>query len=503
MSTHRTLRPSLAPSALIVSWDASPPVEPLSTVLQEQFGYHTTPLRLPERNPEHFFKSSLADALASHWNTNNPFILYCHGNSLMRQGESRLRLAQNEKSASVDWLKLRQGHIDEFGSDILVILDCNHKVVRTAVNKYPILADDKKPGSKSIVQILVAPKLSRQDATPFPHVLAQTLRAVAESSKSGVIDIKYIKAEIARHSTLEVSPDLYSLRPDQEEDLKLTVSSHQAQSISMHSWDEPFQVNNTSKYPHVSVLPITWANVDLRDAKAELEELVDVFKAHFDFMIEKTVKIPNTSNAQSSLQTRINQQIEKVGPKGLLIVLYNGHARGTDRGMILSLTFISGSGSNGDSHSVNWTEITHTLNIANCDVVHVLDCCDALSATKGIESNKETQIEIAEAADWNTDDSEYQGINETLTAGGREQRVPAGPDSLMRVFATVLRKMAARKIPITVLSWHQYIVKELGDIRTRQGYSRHTEPHYKINPTHYAGAGQSIKLQVRQRRFTM
>lgn len=167
------------------------------------------------------------------------------------------------------------------------------------------------------------------------------------------------------------------------------------------------------------------------------------------------------------------------------------------------LTFISGSGSNGDSQSVNWTEITHTLNIVNCDVVHVLDCCDALSATKGIESNKETQIEIAEAADWNTDDSEYQGINETLTAGGREQRVPAGPDSLMRVFATVLRKMAARKIPITVLSWHQYIVKELGDIRTRQGYSRHTEPHYKINPTHYAGAGQSIKLQVRQRRFTM
>lgn len=104
----------------------------------------------------------------------------------------------------------------------------------------------------------------------------------------------------------------------------------------MHSWDEPFQVNSTSKYPHVSVLPITWANVDLRDAEAELEELVDVFRAHFDFMIEKTVKIPNTYNAQSSLQTRINQQIEKVGPKGLLIVLYNGHARGTDRGMILS-----------------------------------------------------------------------------------------------------------------------------------------------------------------------
>ncbi|KAF4437383.1 hypothetical protein F53441_13060 [Fusarium austroafricanum] len=438
------------PSALIVSWDANPPLGRFRTVLQEYFGYDTIPLRLPKQNCEQVLKRELANALISHSGMNNPFILYCYGDSLMRQGQSRLLLTRSDRSVFVDWLKLRQEHLDKFDSNVLVILDCNHKVMQTAVNRYPILEDDMASRSKSIVQILVAPKFSHQDATPFPYVLANTLKAVAESSASGPIDIRYLVAEISRRSGPEYYAELYSLRPDQE-DLKLQVCSYERQDSFVDTWYDPWVANNASKYLRVSVLPITWAEVDRWDAEAELKELLDVFEDHFDLMIESIVKIPNASSAQSSLQARIDEQIDKVGPRGLLIVVYNGHARRTDGGMILF-------GRSSDGQSVNWTEVTHTLNVANCDVVHVLDCCDALSATKGIEAEKQTQVDMARAADLKTNDSEFQGINETLAAGAREERVPAGPDSSMKVFAMVLREMAVQKIPISIHSWQQHII---------------------------------------------
>src|SRR5687767_3462638 len=113
--------------------------------------------------------------------------------------------SQSENSVSLDWLKLRQEYIDKIVLNILVILDCNHKVLPTGVSRYPILADDKNPGSGSIVQILVAPTFSEQNATPFLHVLTQALKALAESSRSGAIDIRYLIAEIPRHWELELS----------------------------------------------------------------------------------------------------------------------------------------------------------------------------------------------------------------------------------------------------------------------------------------------------------
>lgn len=157
-----------------------------------------------------------------------------------------------------------------------------------------------------------------------------------------------------------------------------------------------------------------------------------------------------------------------------------------------------GSGTSGDVQGVNWTQITHTLNIADCDVVHVLDCCDALSATKGSET---VQSEIAREANLHTGDSEYHGKNETLAAGAREERVPAGKASSMKVFAEVLNEMAVKNIKITIHSWQQWIVAKVGRVRTQNGDLRYAEPHYKMNPLRYVE--QSINLQVRQRRSTI
>ncbi|KAK2678636.1 hypothetical protein RAB80_007376 [Fusarium oxysporum f. sp. vasinfectum] len=65
---------------------------------------------------------------------------------------------------------------------------------------------------------------------------------------------------------------------------------------------------------------------------------------------------------------------------------------------------------------------------------------------------------MANAADFKTNDSEFRGINETLAAGAREEQVPAGPCSSMKVFAMVLHEMAVRKDPISILSWQQHII---------------------------------------------
>ncbi|KAH7178904.1 hypothetical protein DER46DRAFT_496024 [Fusarium sp. MPI-SDFR-AT-0072] len=365
--------------------------------------------------------------------------------------------------------------------------------MKSALNRYPILEDDLASRSKSIVQILVAPKSSQQNATPFPVILVNYLTAMIKSSASGLIDIKYLKAEISRHPEPEYFAELLSLRPYQE-DLKLQVCSYESQSSFVDTRYDSWVPNHASKYLRVNVLPITWAEVDRWDAEAELKELLNVFQRYFDFMIESIIKIPNTSSAQSSLQLRIDQQIKKVGPRGLLIVVYNGHARRTNEGMIIS-------GHSSGGQSVNWTEVTHTLNVAKCDVVHVLDCCDALSATKGIEAEKQTQIDMAKAAHLKTNDSEFHGINETLAAGAREERVPAGPNSSMKVFAMVLNEMALHNTAISILSWQQHIIAKVNELRTEQGRIRYAEPHYKMNPLRYIGKG--IRLQVKQRRLTV
>lgn len=234
----------------------------------------------------------------------------------------------------MDWLKLRQEYIDKLGFNILVILDCNHKIVQTMVDRYPILEDDMDPQSNSIVQVLVAPEFSKQNGTPFAHVLADTLREVTMSSSSATIDIRDFVAEVQRRLEPSSSTEIFSLRSTRE-NLMLTAFSHEEQVISEDIWHYPRISRNASNYVRVSVLPITWATVDGWDAESELQELTDVFEHHFDFTVERVVKIPNNSAAHSYLQRRINEQIKWVGPKGLLILLYNGHAKRTNGGMIL------------------------------------------------------------------------------------------------------------------------------------------------------------------------
>jgi hypothetical protein len=360
-------------------------------------------------------------------------------------------------------------------------------------NRYPILEDDMDPQSKSIVQVIVAPKFSEQVPTRFAHMMANTLRDMTQSSTSQMINIKDFEAEVRRGLKPNPSVDLYSLRPVLQ-DLELPAFSSEGQVIGEDIRHAPRSVRIAPNYLYVSVLPITWAKVHGWDAEIELQKLVDVFKQHFDFMIETIVKIPNTFDAHSYLQRRVNEQIDKLGHKTLLIVLYNGHAKQTSGGMMLF-------GSNDDVQGVNWTDVTHTLNVADCDVIHVLDCCDALSATKGGGTEYNMQSEIAKEANLRTNESEYRGKNETLSAGARKERVPAGKASSMIVFADVLNEMAVKNVTITTHSWQQWIIREVGRKWTEDGDARYAEPHYKMNPLHLVG--QSINLQVRERRSTI
>jgi hypothetical protein len=91
MATSRIMGHS-TPSALIVSWDVNPRLESFKEVLQEYFGYNAISFRLPNHNPEKALERELANALIRHSGMNNPFILYYYGDSLVRQGQSRLLL---------------------------------------------------------------------------------------------------------------------------------------------------------------------------------------------------------------------------------------------------------------------------------------------------------------------------------------------------------------------------------------------------------------------------
>ncbi|KAF4970174.1 hypothetical protein FSARC_2771 [Fusarium sarcochroum] len=446
------------PQALLVSWDDESVIRTFGALLEEKFGYHATYVTLSAENAEMVLTESLHNSLSIHSDRINPFILYLHGDSSDNTAQSKLYL-----------------------SDALVILDCKHQVLRTKRKTYPILEHDRAPGSTNILQILVVPKDAKQPRASFSDVLTGTLRKMVHSPGSKVIEVKSLKAEISGLSGLLYPSELYDMR-DNQNDLELRVCAPKP---------GPSVTRNREEHSSVFVLPITWSKVESIEAEAELEELIKVFQEHFDFTIEDTVKIPNDAGASSFLKNRIDQQIIKTEAEknGLLIVLYNGHANRENDDMYLA-------GDKKGVHTVNWTEFTHKFNIAHCDVVHVLDCCYSLSATKTSEV-KDEQEEMIEAANSKTRDVQFFGRNESLTAGGRQQMVPAGEESSMMVFATVLREMATQQpTTISIWEWQQHIIDKVGELM-KGNHQRYAEPHYKVNPIRDQG---KIELRVKWKR---
>jgi hypothetical protein len=105
---------------------------------------------------------------------------------------------------------------------------------------------------------------------------------------------------------------------------------------------------------------------------------------------------------------------------------------------------------------VNWTPIARALDRAACDVLQILDCCYAATASKARGNKKDTGA-LLDSINSDAESSEYRGTNEYLASSSRDSVAHAGEYSSMRPFAKELRKLAEQGKPFTVEEWHHSI----------------------------------------------
>ncbi|ROW14850.1 hypothetical protein VPNG_03825 [Cytospora leucostoma] len=250
-------------------------------------------------------------------------------------------------------------------------------------------------------------------------------------------------------------------------------------------------------YGRVKVLPIAWNDTkDVWEPKKELEQLIQVFKSSFFGNVEAIFEIPVGRNARSALKAKITACLRELGRGDLFVVLYNSHAApDVSRNMTLLRT--------GHFHqgTVNWTEVVHELNKSPCDVLQILDCCHAATATKGDKIQETTQL--IGASNETTQAVEFEGRNETLASCGRDVDTHAGTWSSMPLFARVLADFVPEnKLHppfIQVDHWYHAIDSEVYKAM-RVGAKEDVAdfwrtPYRKMNPIHYCQ--DSIPLWTR------
>jgi hypothetical protein len=140
---------------------------------------------------------------------------------------------------------------------------------------------------------------------------------------------------------------------------------------------------------------------------------------------------------------------------------------------------------------VNWTPIARALDRAACDVLQILDCCYAGTATKSSGSHKGTEDRL-DSIHEGTANSEYRGTNEYLASSSRDSQAHGGIYYSMQPFADALLKLAKEGKEFTVREWHHCIDTAIAasnkittadplssSIRGKRGFS---SPTHKIQP---------------------
>ncbi|KAF8866141.1 hypothetical protein BDZ45DRAFT_333428 [Acephala macrosclerotiorum] len=201
---------------------------------------------------------------------------------------------------------------------------------------------------------------------------------------------------------------------------------------------------NTSKtrYKKVSVLMLCWDDEDPNlPVSDEIKRLDDVFKNNFGFDTN-VWKIPGR-NSHAKLTQRILDLIDtEDDPKDhLFIVYYGGHAKLThDR--LLSWTSWR---VNRDKKypTVQWSGVQNVLEQAESDVLILLDCCHAATATTS-EGNGVTEMISACAYNAIANGVGYYSFTKELTIELRElSRRPSFP--VADLFRNVFSRIQARR----------------------------------------------------------
>ena len=152
--------------------------------------------------------------------------------------------------------------------------------------------------------------------------------------------------------------------------------------------------------------------------------------------------------------------------------------------------------------TVKWSPIARVLDHAPCDVLQIIDCCFAATATK-TRGNRQDADDLLDSLREDAETSEYRGTNEYLASSSRDNIAHAGKYSSMVPFADELRKLAKQGKPFTVQEWYHCIDTEIvernakstantsnSDDRETRGYS---SPAYKLQPKERLGHSIILK----------
>lgn len=274
-------------------------------------------------------------------------------------------------------------------------------------------------------------------------------------------------------------------------------------------------------YKSVVVLPISWEpsprsspkeKEDIKQFNGELEKLVQVFRDRLHFSIKTMYKLPQDSVSQETCAEAILTHVNELGKDDLFIVIYNGHGK-NDRlypgnllwSLVLSPKLMPLTDANHlsrptlDSYTYfNWTKVVQRLNVEECDVLQVLDCCYAGTGTKG-----EAERQMLRYPCMETDQDQFRGRNEILASCGRDDSAPSGTFASMRIFASELESLARQNNCFSVDHWyhaidshvHVSMVKARKDRSEADAPRWHATPYRKMNPI--IEAQNSIRLRRR------
>ncbi|KAK3725215.1 hypothetical protein LTR37_000726 [Vermiconidia calcicola] len=205
--------------------------------------------------------------------------------------------------------------------------------------------------------------------------------------------------------------------------------SSRMETVWKRTMHQQYQVSD--RYDHVAALIVRWDDELDRDlqCKHEVEELNNLFKDDFHFN-SRVLKLDTRSRPQSQLNHAVAELVHRDdGPsrKHLLIVYYSGHgvARGDGHLGFAGVPkdpcpVLEGGGRY--LPMLKWTDAERDLDLAEADVLIVLDCCCA-----AMIMNKEL-----------SDDARS---HEVIAATGRLQKTNApGSRSFTRYFIDALKE---------------------------------------------------------------
>ncbi|KAI9663726.1 MAG: hypothetical protein M1821_007216 [Bathelium mastoideum] len=173
-----------------------------------------------------------------------------------------------------------------------------------------------------------------------------------------------------------------------QEDLTPHKPSPTASDVSDHigSFKEFFShLNQAAKsalptipqrYNDVSVLLLRWEDDNL-GTQTELNDLRDIFQGVYRYNVEQYL-IPS-NDPTLHLEDRLNDFRRAYGAEGNLLILYYGGHGSSEKNTRRSIWSPRETG----NVSLVWSDLQGVLTRSNADVVFILDCCYAASASRG------------------------------------------------------------------------------------------------------------------------